>query len=280
LKDRGFDITLLTRNLDKTKAGFPGLPVVTVDYDSTKGVTDSLKQLDKKQDALIILINRDEAQAQINLIDAAIATEIPHIIPSAFGFTTTHPEVRRYPVLWPKAKMEDYLIQKAEEGKVTYTQVQPCAFFDWALDRGVYLNTKDDAPTAVFDGGDIPVSVTILDDIGKAVAVSLQKIDQVKNRDVHIHTAVITQNQILGYAKQAAPQREFKVINLDSAELEKQAWEKYDSGDTSPLSMRPFIIRIVFGKKLGLFQTTDNELLGIEQWSDDRVKEFIAGYFK
>ena len=243
-------------------------------------MTDALRQLDK-QDALIILINRDEAQAQINLIDAAIASRIPHIIPSAFGFTTTHPEVRKYPVLWPKAKMEDYLIQKAEEGQVTYTQVQPAAFFDWALDRGVYLNTKDnDAPTAVFDGGDIPVSVTIVDDIGIAVAVSLQKVDQVKNRDVHIHTAVVTQNQLLEYAKQAAPQRDFKVVHLDSAELVKQAWEKYNSGDTSPESMRPFIIRIVFGEKHGLFQTTDNELLGIEQWGDDRVSEFIAGYFK
>ena len=49
--------------------------------------------------------------------------------------------------------MEDYLIQKAKEGRLTYTQVQSSAFWDWALDRGVYLNTKDpNGPTIVFDG--------------------------------------------------------------------------------------------------------------------------------
>ena len=69
------------------------------------------------------------------------------------------------------------------------------------------------------------------------MAVSLQKVDQFKNRDACIHTAVITQNQLLEYARKAAPQRDFKVINLDSAELEKQAWEKYNSGDNHSLGI-------------------------------------------
>lgn len=84
------------------------------------------------------------------LVDAAIAVGIPHIIPSAFGVSTTVPGVRDNPVLESKARMEDHLIQKAKEGRVTYTQIQTSSFFDWALDRGLYLNTKDpNAPTMV-----------------------------------------------------------------------------------------------------------------------------------
>lgn len=237
--------------------------------------------MEGKQDALVILINRDEADGQINLIDAAIDVGITHIIPSAFGFTTTHPEIRKYPVLAAKAKMEDHLIQKASEGLCTYTQVQTGSFFDWALDRGIFLNTtKPDAPTMVFDGGDIPFSVTNMDDIGKAVASSLLNFEKVKNRDVHVHTAVVTQNQLLAYAKEAAPDREFKVVNLDTAELEKKAWENYNKGDMSLENMRLFLVRALFSNRVSLFKETDNDLLGLANWSNQQVKELVASYFK
>ena len=281
LKKNNFNTTLLTRNLDKTKSTFPGLTAIQVDYDAVDGLTEALHNGIGKQDALIILINRDQAQAQINLIDAAIAVGIPHIIPSAFGFTTRHPAIRESPVLAQKALMEDYLVQKAEEGRLTYTQVQTGAFFDWALDRGVYLNTKDpNARTMIFDGGDVRFSATNVDDIGKAVTASLLNIDQVKNKDVHIQTVVITQNQLLAYARGAAPDRDFKVLDLDTAELERQGFERYNSGDKGPETMRMFIPRFTFGKGMGLFEKTDNSLLGIQQWNEDQIKEFIAGYLK
>lgn len=281
LKENDFAVTLLTRNPDKTKSAFPGLNAIQANYESTDDLTTSLRDEAGKQDALIILINRDEAQSQINLIDAAITSGIPHVIPSAFGFTTTHPGMRESPVLEAKARMEDYLIQKAKEGRLTHTQVQNSAFFDWALERGVYLNTEDpNAPTIVFDGGDVPYSVTNVDDIGKAVAASLLKVDQVRNKDVHVHTAVITQNQLLTYAREAVPGRDFKVVHVDTADLEKQAFEKYNNGDRSRETMRGFMPRLVFGKRLGLFKETDNDFLGVKQWNDDEVKEFVAGYFK
>ena len=246
-----------------------------------EGLIEALRNGIGKQDALIILINRDQAQAQINLIDAAIAVGIPHIIPSSFGFTTRHPDIRESIVLAQKAQMEEYLVRKAEEGRLTYTQVQNGAFFDWGLDRGVYLNTKGpDAATMVFDGGDIPFSATNVDDVGHAVAASLLKIDQLKNKDVHIHTVVVTQNQLLSYAREAAPGREFKVLHLDTAELERQAWERYNRGDKGPETMKMFIPRFTFGKRMGLFEKTENDLLGIQQWNENQIKKFVAGYLK
>ena len=134
LKDNDFVVTLFTRNPEKTKSTFPGLQTIQANYNSIDELTTTLRDGAGKQDALIILIGREEDQAQINLIDAAIAVGISHIIPSAFGQSTTWPGMRDYPVLDSKARMEDHLIRKAEEGHVTYTQIQTSAFLDWGLE--------------------------------------------------------------------------------------------------------------------------------------------------
>ena len=177
--------------------------------------------------------------------------------------------------------MGDYLIHKADQGHVPYTQIQNGAFLDWALDRDIYINTKDpNGTTMVLDGGDIPFFATNVDDIGRAVAMSLVKVDQVRNKDVHIHTAVITQNQLLKYAREAVPGREFKVKHVDTAELEAQANERYNDGDGGPATMAMFMPRITFERRVGFFKDTDNGLLGIEELSDEQVRTFVAGYMR
>jgi len=90
-----------------------------------------------KQDALIVLIERNEDQAQINLMDAAIAAGIPHIIPSCFGITSRTPEFRRLPIWNSKCRMEDYVVEKSEAGAFTFTGIQNGSFLDWALEKGV-----------------------------------------------------------------------------------------------------------------------------------------------
>ena len=246
-----------------------------------EALTKVLQQDVGHQDALVMLLNRDQVQAQLDLIDAAIAAGIPHIIPSSFGIGTRDLNVRITPIGEGKARMEDHVVKKAEEGTVTFTSIQTGVFFDWALNLGVFLNTKGgDRPTAVFDGGDIPFSVTVMDDIGKAVAAVLLQSHLFRNKFVFVHSAVVTQNQLLAYAEEAAPDREFKVLQLDTAELEKQAWEKYNNGERGPEVMHGFLPRATFGKRMGKFEETENERLGIEVWTDEKVKWFIASYFK
>ena len=132
----------------------------------------------------------------------------------------------------------------------------------------------------IFDGGDVEFSTTNLDDIGKAVASSLLKAGDVKNRSVYVHTAVVSQNQLLAFAKQSAPDGDYPVLHLDSAELEKQAWTKWDAGERGPDVVRGFLPRATFGHQLGKFEKTDNDLLGIKQWNDDEIKDFVASYVK
>ena len=227
----------------------------------------------------MILINRNELQAQINIMEAAVAADIPHIIPSSFGIGSRDPTLRITPVWETKVQMEDYVVRKAEEGSFTFTGVQTGVFFDWALDNGVFLNTKNpDTRTMVFDGGDVPFSVTVVDDIGRAVAAVLLRAERFKNEFVFVHSAIVTQNQLLAYARETAPETDFKVLNLDTAELERQAWEKYNAGDRGPEVLRGFMPRATFWHRMGLFETVDNGTLGIGVWSENQVREFVAGY--
>lgn len=87
--------------------------------------------------------------------------------------------------------------------------------------------------TPVFDGGDVPFSVSLTEDIGKAVSGVLMRPSEYKNRFVYMHSAVVTQNSLLEYAKALDPTREFKTIPLDTEVLEKKAWEQYHAGDRS-----------------------------------------------
>ena len=55
------------------------------------------------------------------------------------------------------------------------------------------------------------MSATTLDDIGKAISAVLLKPDETVNQLYYIHTVAMTQNQVLGYAREAAPGAEFVV---------------------------------------------------------------------
>jgi Trk K+ transport system NAD-binding subunit len=85
LANNGFNITLLTRDVGKTKQAFPGYITVQANYESQEELEKTLRNDVGKQDTLVILINREQPEAQNRLLDAAIAVGIKHVIPSSFG---------------------------------------------------------------------------------------------------------------------------------------------------------------------------------------------------
>ena len=285
LKEAGFNITLLTRNPETTAQEYAGLRAIQVNYDSAEALTKTLREDVGSMDALVILINRDQLQPQLNLMDAAIAAHIPYIIPSSFGIGSRDQFLRSLPIWDTKVQMEDYVERKMQDVcPSSFTGIQTGVFLDWALEKGVFLNFDKNGPmggaTMVFDRGDVPFSGTVMNDIGRSVVAVLLKADQLRNRSVFVHSAVVTQNQLLTYAREAAPNIEFKVIPMDTAEMEKQAREKYDRGDRSIETMRGFMPRATFGKGMGLFKETDNQMLGIDQWTDQEVKQLVARYIR
>ena len=243
------------------------------DYGSVEALTAILRA--GQYDAVVSLINQQQLEAEMAIIQAAVAAGVQRILPSAFAMGTERPEARALPTLQVKVTAEDYLRAQAGEGATTYTSINTSVFLDWALDIGVLVNLRGGA-TPLFNGGHVQLSATLLDDIGKAVVGVLLHPEETKNRTVYVRSAVLTQNQLLAYAKAAAPDKEFPTIPLDANAVEKQAWERYHGGDRSRDTLRAFVVGYGFGKGLAHFQPVDNELLGISVLSDEQLRDEVT----
>lgn len=229
---------------------------------------------------LISLLNRDQVHAQIAVLDAAALAGIPHIIPSEFGLDLSTPAKRAMPCFATKIAMEDHLLRLAGEGKFTFTAIHTGFFFDWGLGRGLPVNLLGNGqPTRLFDGGDQELSTSALETIGEAVAAALvkhaERPEEVRNRFLYVHSAVVTQNQLLGYAREIAPEKTFETVDVDTEKLYQAGYEKWKNGETGLQVMHMMMPRASFGLGLGLFEKSDNEYLGIPVWSENQVKELI-----
>lgn len=267
-------MTLVTRDLKKTREHFPDIDAVETDFATVEALASVLTPGNFV--SLVILTKRDQLKAQMMLVDAAVEVGIPHVIPSAFGIGPTNPEVRKWPVLSLKAQIEDHLQKVAEGGRLVYTAINTGMFLDYAVERGVLFSLDTKKPTALLDGGDKPLSTTTMDDIGIAVATAVLKREHLKNRTLFIHTAVVTQNQLLQYARVLHPDREFKSLHLDTKEMVQKAEERLSRGETGPDVAMPYMARASFGLGLGIFKQVDNEVLGIELWNEQQVRQLVA----
>jgi hypothetical protein len=129
--------------------------------------------------------------------------------------------------------MEDYVLQRSKNGALILTGIQTGTFLELALQAGWLANTKYEGPTALFDGGDRPISMTSLDSIGKAVAAASKKPEETKNA----FSTSRMQNKMLLFARELAPQRKWEVMSKDTAEMEQASWEAWKAGDRSPITM-------------------------------------------
>ena len=227
-------------------------------------------------DAIVDLLGRLATDASLAVMQAAVNTGIPRAIPSFFGPRLDRHDVTSLPFLSVKVPIRKDIEEKAAKGQITYTGINTGVFLDWSLDYNAFVNLSGKGKTPLYDGGDIPISASAHDDIGRAIAAVLSKPEETANKAVSVHSVVMTQNQVLGYARKAAPGVEFAVEPCDTKALVDSAWEEYNAGSRDFETMRKFAASGWFGMGNGLFERTDNEFLGIELWSDERLREEIA----
>jgi nucleoside-diphosphate-sugar epimerase len=270
---KGFEVTALTSKPEQIEEAYKDqVQARKADYSSVDTLAPSLQDCD----ALVILLNRNALDAQILLIDAAVAAGVSHIIPSCFGQDSTIKEWRTNPAAEEKIKMEDHVIKLAQEEKFTFTGIQTGLFLDWAVRLNFLLNCKGDGPTMLFDGGDTLLSATSLNDIGMAVANSLLAIEKTKNRFLKVQSAAVSQNQLLKYGRMARPQWKWQTVAVDTEAAYKKSQEALDRGERTPEVMMGFLGWPSFGLGLGLFRSNDNEMLGIVGWSEARLVKLVA----
>ncbi|KAI5812943.1 putative isoflavone reductase like protein P3 [Pyronema omphalodes] len=235
---------------------------------------ETLVPLLRGTDALVITAGTDAFTLQHTLITAAVEAGVKRIIPSEFGSNLNNEEVSKLGVFQTKISVRKELQKLAEEGKIEWTGISNGALLDWGLKVGFLGIDVKNKKATLFDGGERRFSATLLGDVGKAVVGVLMHPEETKNRLVYVHSAVLTQNQLVGvYEKLLGEKLETTVA--DTEKIKQQGDEKIEKGDYSGFVDQ--IIRALWGPNSGsdYGKKVDNELFFIEQLTDEQLEEVV-----
>lgn len=270
-----FTVTILRRA--GSSSTFPAnLRVIDVDYSSV----ESLKSAFKGQDSVLSLVPTFAVDSQQAFIDAAVEAGVSRFIPSEFSANFTNPNARTLPVFAPKVKIQEYLVEKAKNTGLTYTLIYCGGWLDAGSHRSFLISSTGDT-TNVFDGGDVPFSTSTLDTVASAIVSTLVHLEETKNRSIHVHSLVTTQNHLLALAKQVAPEKPWHTVNLKLDDLTAKADARLAQGLVDFETFAPYIFRAIFDPSFGAcYDKTDNQLLGITCSSDEDVKDILRDLLK
>ncbi|RMD44675.1 hypothetical protein DV735_g258, partial [Chaetothyriales sp. CBS 134920] len=281
-------VTILTRQGGSTNAAAAKLPkselitIKEVDFSSVASLTPALEGVQ----VVVSVVGSASVGGQKPLIDASIAAGVRRFLPSEFGSNTLNAQSEQLPVFQYKVETRAYLAAKAAEaaenaGLFSYTLVINGPFFDWGLKHGFFLNPAAHTAT-VYNGGDVAFSTTTLASIGRAVVGVVAHLDETRNRAVYVQDALVTQNQLIGYAKEVDG-KEWDITHKTTDQTRAEAFEALKSGP-APENLGPILVSFIFSSVFGqgyggnFSAHLDNDLLGIKPWSDDEVKKLVASF--
>ncbi|KAL6900059.1 hypothetical protein GGI43DRAFT_423182 [Trichoderma evansii] len=273
LVDAGFQVTVLTRSV-KPGAYDSSVKVLEVDFASVESLAAALKGVD----AVVSTVSGSAIDNQTVLIDAAVAAGVKRFIPSEFGSVTTNTELQGYPFYSSVTKIRKCLQEKAAAGKLTWTVLASGAFLDFLLNTPVLLDFANHK-VAKIDEGDNRISSTTMPKIGSAIAAIFKNFDATKDKIVFISQVILTQNQLLGYAKELRPEIKWEETGkVQTSVLLKESLGQLDAGDFSPMTIMNLVKATALAGDTygGAFDVTDNKLLGIEELTTEELKKLVA----
>lgn len=229
-------------------------------------------------DGLVSTVAGAAIENQTVLIDAAIAAGVKRFIPSEYGSCTTNRKLAGFPVYASMFKIRQYLQEKAEAGKLTWTVLACGGFLDFLLGGPTFLDFATHKVT-LFDEGDNRVSSTSLPNVGKAIVGIMKNFDATKNKIVRTSEVIVTQNKLLRIAEGLRPDIKWEISKVQTSAMLKEGLDGVSVGDFSP----PVIMKIVTGTALAgdlygsAYDETDNELLGVTELTEEDLKKLVAG---
>ncbi|KAK4498199.1 hypothetical protein PRZ48_010856 [Zasmidium cellare] len=264
LLDNNLDVTVLARKDSESK--FPGhVKVVRIDFSDRSSLVESLRGYD----AVVSKVGVRAINSQYEMIDAAVEAGVKRFIPSEYGCDITISKTANLPAYKERLDIKNYLQSKAEtpETGFSYTTISTSILVE-AVVGGPLPDIQPRARTAtIYDGGDVPVSMTPASLVGEAVAAVLQHPEQTRNRSVLIHGGAFTQNQFLSIVQRCVGADGWQVNRQDTSEMEERSWKAYEKTPKDVLSWLPGFVRLgLFGKGYGGDFTgrTANEELGLK----------------
>ncbi|KAH7268342.1 hypothetical protein MRS44_011382 [Fusarium solani] len=268
LIEGGFDVRVLTRQAGKVPSAFANqVKEIVVDYNDPASLKSALEGVD----AVVSTLGAPAVgDAQRALVDAAVAAGVQRFIPSNFGCDQQNPLTRQLPVFAEKVKTEDYLVEKSTSS-LSYTFIYNNLFLDWGFTHGSLASVKEKKVT-LYNGGDLPVSVTRLATVGKGVVGVLKNPEATKNRSVKIEDGKISFKTIAAIAKEAVP-GEWTIDEKDTDVLKETADKALAAGTFDDWVWFFYILQGGTNAKYGpSFENIDNEVLGLARLSDEELQ--------
>lgn len=273
LVQSGFSVTVLSRSQASVPHVPSGVSIVQVDYDSSDSITSALAGQD-------VVVNTMSSAAMVNqklIIDAAIAAGVKRYVPADYGTFTADAAAHELAVIMPMADVQNYLKTKAAEGALEWTVFQTGVFLDMMVT--VAPLAFDPAAKSIqwYDDGEAEFSASTTRTIGRAIAAALKKPDETKNRVVFVHDIVLTQKKLVALGKRyVAAGPEWSETRIDTAEEILRTVDRLSSGQFDMMTMIAQLkAGLLSGKYRSVYKKTDNELLGLEKFSEEDLVELV-----
>lgn len=274
LLDANLSVTVLSRiggNSSKLN-DYSDIIVEEVDFSNPESIKPALEGVSVVVSCLATLA----IKSQNALIDASCAAGVRRFIPAEFGMDSLNPLCGQLPVCQPKVATQKYLAGKTSEySGFTWTGIANGLFLDWGLDVGFIVNPAEHTAT-LYNGGDVPFSATNLVDVAKSVLGVIRNQAQTANRLVYIHSAVVTQNQLIQYAKDKDG-REWLIEERNTSDILEESFAILERGDDDQTAADGFCKVAMWDPSYGGDFSThlDNKILGLEQLDKAGVRAVV-----
>jgi len=268
IASKKFKVTVGTR--DASNHSFPeGVEVVQIDYSSQESLVSAFKG----QDAVVVTIgNHNPAlleQIQMEVVNAAVAAGVTHIIPSNFGGDLA---LHRNPVLEFKIRVEEHLDKLSSEGKINYTAIGTGIFFNWGLMNGFLGFDLVNKKATLLNDGNLKLNFTNLSTIAEAITTILSNPGLIKNRLALIHDVFVSQNDILKVAEEEL-EAKFEVSYVNTEDLRRKSEAGLPTGD--PAAVVGLIQATVWGPDSPCAWGVDDDSKVLGHATKDLRKEVV-----
>jgi putative NADH-flavin reductase len=269
-------VTVLTRHGSSSTSKLPSHPkldIKSVDLTSAASIAPAFAGVE----VVVSCVAAAALGLQNPLIDAAVQAGVKRFIPAEFGLDSANKKTMELPVIQPKVATQKYLNEKIKQTgpRFSWTAVANGWFLDWVLQSTPILMDVKEKKATLYNGGDVKFSTALLSDIAKAVVGIIEKQEETRNRVVYVQSAVVTQNQLIGYAKEKV-KGEWSTTFKGTEDMLAELADAVDKRDFD----RQFMWTPILGcsdTEYGCDYTghADNELFGIKEMSEEELRALV-----